>query len=418
MAKKYLSLQVKNLSSYLGLDLVYFVRGGFWLSLSSALVAIGGIFLSALFARTLTKEVFGQFSFLISILGFASLIALPGMSQAVIQAAAENKDGVYKKAILAVAKWSLAGAVILTLLSVYYYFAGNRSLSLGILLSALALPVSAAANLYNSFLTGKKQFKLVAIYGAMAQFASIGSTAFALWKFPSLVSVALFSAWSTALANLVLTLISSKYVLNNSQDDHLLRLGIHLSFSQVFTIGADYLDRFLVPILLGFTNNAIYSFAILIPMQIHGFLKVFTTLGQPKVARLDSKNLKTALVAKSLQLETLVAMITFFYIVAAPTIFRLLYPGYTGEAVLLSQIFSISLLYYPGNILMLLFLKERQTKPIFRINILYALSTIVFLAILVPFFGLIGAILAKISVRFLQLSIQVAFFAKLKTENV
>ncbi|MEK9147080.1 MAG: oligosaccharide flippase family protein, partial [Patescibacteria group bacterium] len=277
MEKELTNTKIENYSNYLGIDLAYFLRGGFWLILSMVIVTIGGIFLSALFAKLLSKEVFGQYSFLMSILGFCGLAALPGMSQAVTQAAAENKDAFFKKAILTTAKWSTLGSVILVLTSAYYYFAGNPNLSTAILLAAIVFPISAAGSFYNAFLTGKKKFKLVSIYGTLAQLASIGATAIALLKFPSLVAVSLFSVWSTAIINVILTLLTLRHVANKDSDDKLLRLGFHLSFSQIFTIFADYLDRFLVPIILGFTNNAVYSFAILIPMQIHGFLKVFTT---------------------------------------------------------------------------------------------------------------------------------------------
>ena len=109
--------KLRALSFFLGLDVPYFVSGGFWITISLIVTTIGGIILSALFARIWPKEVFGQYSFLVSILGFAGLATLPGMSQAVTQAAAENKDGVYKKAILTAGKWSVVGSIILTLIS-------------------------------------------------------------------------------------------------------------------------------------------------------------------------------------------------------------------------------------------------------------------------------------------------------------
>src|SRR3989344_2521221 len=364
--------KLRALSFFLGLDVPYFVSGGFWITISLIVTTIGGIILSALFARIWPKEVFGQYSFLVSILGFAGLATLPGMSQAVTQAAAENKDGVYKKAILTAGKWSVVGSIILTLISAYYYFSGNSNLSIAILVSALAFPISAAGSLFNAFLAGKKQFRLVAIYGAVAQAASIAATAFALFRFPSLVFVALFSAWSTAIANGLLTLLAGKYATNKGEDNKLIRLGFHLSFSQIFTIGADYLDGLLIPLFL---------------------------------------------VVKSLQLEMVVAAIVLFYIFAAPTIFKILYPSYQSQAVGLSQIFSLSLLYYPGNILALLFLRERQAKPIHQTNVVYGVATVISLMVLVPTMGLVGAIFAKIIARFLQLLAQFYLFGKLKTEN-
>lgn len=397
-------------SSIIGLDLTYFIGGGFWLASSTILTFIGGLLLSALFARIWPKETYGQFSFLMSLVGIASVLALPGMSQAVTQASSEGKDGVFKKACKIVSLWSLVGAVFLIIIAYYFYLKGSINLAIAILLSAILFPVISGASLYNSFLAGKKLFKKVAIFGSIAQLVSILATAIALFYWPSLIAVSFFSACSTAIVNFILTLLAFREVKNKVSDENTLKMGVHLSFSQFFTISADYIDKLLIPLFLGFANNAIYAFAILIPMQIHGFLKVFTTLGQPKVAALSSKNLKRSLVVKSLQLEALIATITLFYIIVAPEIFRILYPGYTGEAIALSQIFSLSLLYFPGNILAFLFLKERQTKPVYQINVFYALATVCSLVVLVPIFGLSGAIMAKVIVRFLQLGIQIYIF--------
>ncbi len=417
MSKNILKSKIEIFSTFVGLDVSYFAKGGFWLALSTIAVAAGGIFLSALFARLLAKDVFGQFSFLMSVLGFAGLAALPGMSQAVTQASAENKDGVFKSAILETGKWSVLGGLILILASIYYFISFNNSLGFAFLVSAIAFPISAAGALFNAFLSGKKQFRLVAIYGTTAQLASIAATGFALWKFPNLVVIALFSAWSTAIINAVLTFLALKHRVNDDGDSGLLKLGFHLSISQIFTVGADYLDRLFVPILLGFTNNAIYSFAVLIPLQLHGFFKVFTSLGQPKIADLSSKKLKRGIFIKSLQLELVIAAIVALYILTAPFIFKILYPSYQGEAVFLTQIFSLSLLYYPGNILSLLFLKQRNASAIHKTNIFYGLMTVTSLLVLVPSLGLLGAVLAKVVVRLSQLFVQLFLFSKLETGN-
>lgn len=415
--KKFIESKINNFSKLTGLDLTYFIGGGFWLTFSMLLIAISGIFLSSTFARFLTKDVFGQYSYLMSILGLAGLATLPGMSQAVLQGASENKDGVYRKSIITVFKWSLIGALALILFSIYYFFVNNNNLSVAILISAIVFPINAASNLYISFLSGKKKFRHVAIYGTISQLASILATAFALFVYPSLIVIALFSAWSTAIVNVCLTFYSFKYIANNSQDNKLITLGFHLSFSQIFMILADYLDRLLIPILLGFTNNAVYAIAILIPMQIHGFLKMFMTLGQPKVSELNSKGLKKGLIVKSLQLEIFTIIIIATYIINSPIIFNILYPNYAGDAILLSQIFSLSLLYFPGNILSLLFIREKTPSAIHTINILYAGFTVVSLFIFIPIFGLIGAIIAKLFCRLLQFILQIYLFSRVEVSE-
>ncbi len=55
---------IKKLSVLVGLDLPYFVKGGFWLFFSLVASTLGGIFLSSLFARTWPKDVYGQYAFL------------------------------------------------------------------------------------------------------------------------------------------------------------------------------------------------------------------------------------------------------------------------------------------------------------------------------------------------------------------
>ncbi len=406
MEKSFLKSQVDKYSNLFGLDLPYFLHGGFWLAFSTLISFVGGIFLSALFARIWPKDIYGQFSFLMSALGFMSLTALPGMGQALTQSVAEGKDGTYKFAVRSVFRWSMIGFLLLVFGSVYFSFRQNPSLGLATFVSALAFPISSATSLSISFLTGKKNFKKVAIFSIIFQYSSLLATAFALWKFPSIILVALFSAWSTAIAGMILAYIAYKDIENNIMDEDMASLGMHLSLSQFFTISADYLDRFLVPLLLGFTNNAIYAFAILIPMQIHTFFKVLLGLGQPKIASISEKNLFGDLWKKSVQLEIPVLAIVGMYIVLAPVIFKILFPGYSTSATFISQIFSLSLLYYPGNLLSLGLIKRRDTRSIYAMNIVYLAITVISLIILIPLFGLMGAVVSKVIVRSLQAATQ------------
>ncbi len=410
MANNPIDSKVKRFSNLVELDLAYFIGGGFWLSLSTFFSLIGGIFLSALFARIWPKDAYGQFSFLMSALGFMSLTALPGMGQALTQAVAEGKDGSYKIALRAVAKWSMLGVLLLTLGSVYFFFRQNPNLALATFVSALAFPISSATGLSTSFLTGKKNFKKVAIFSIIFQYSSILATALALCILPTLVWVALFSAWSTAIAGIILTLLAYRDIKHDVIDPTTASLGTHLSFSQVFTISADYLDRFLIPLLLGFSNNAVYAFAILIPSQLHTFLKVFLSLGQPKISNISEKRIFHGLWVKALQLEIPIALMVAFYIIIAPIIFKVLYPAYSESATFLSQIFSLGLLYYPGNLFGLGLLKKRKIKSIYIVNITYAVSTAASLLILIPLFGLLGAVLAKLIARIVQYGVQLYLF--------
>ncbi|MBI2596279.1 oligosaccharide flippase family protein [Candidatus Daviesbacteria bacterium] len=404
---------IYRLSNILGLDLNYFIKGGFWITLSLFATTIGGIILSSLFSRLWPSDVYGQFSFLMSVLALMSFTTVPGLSPMIVQEVAKGNDGIYREAIKIAFKWSLLGMSLLTFGSLYFYLRGNPALGLAIFVSALVFPISACFNFFQPFLNGKRDFKNWAFYSFIAQYVSIIATGIALWQFSSLVLVALFSAWSTAVINIILTLYSFGKVKNKRFDKKALKFGLNLSLGNLITTIPEYLDKFLIPIYLGFTANAVYAFAILIPSQIHNFFKIFLTLGQPKIAASSKIQLKKNLYKKAFQLEILVLSIVILYLLSAPSIFDILYPSYKNSAVFLSQLFSLSLLYYPTNLLGLANIHVKSTQSLYLSSIVQFVATILPFLILLPTLGLLGVVLAKIVSKIIMIFFQIYMFKKL-----
>lgn len=417
MVKDYLSGKIQTFSSFIGLDLPYFITGGFWLTAATILSSIGGIFLSALFARLWPPDIYGQYSFLMSALAFISITSLPAMGQMIIQAIAEGKEGVFAQATKTVFRWSLLGSLILVLGSIYFVVRQNPNLAVSVFLSSLAFPFASAGSLFSAFYNGKKQFNKMALFGIFSQLSSIIATAFALIFFSNIIIVVLFSSWSTAIVNSLISLSIFKEAKNKREDKKIIRIGKKLSISQIFTIGADQADRFLIPYLLGFSANAVFSFATIIPIQIHHFLKILFSIGQPKIGELGETSIKKNLFNKALLFEILVVFVVLGYILVCPSLFDFLYPAYKDSAVKLSQIYTLSLLYFPGNLLSFGLLKKRGASDLQKINISYAFTTIICLLILIPTFGIIGAVVAKIIARLLQLFLQVYYFRKAYLKN-
>mgnify|MGYP001613048851 CR=1 FL=1 len=408
-------VKLEFVAKLLGLDIVYFARGAFWLGFGLLLTFLAGIALSSLFSRILSKEIFGQYSFLVAALGFVSITALPGIPAIVSQAASERKDGVLQDAMFMVFRWSLVGMIVLLLMALYFT-RENPSLALALALSGVAFPISSAFGLYGPYLTGKKRFKDVAIFTTIGQYVTLVATAVALFWLPNLVTIALFSVWSTVIVNLLLSAWALKGAENQRRDLKLLSFGKHLSFSQILPTASEYLDRFLIPFLLGFGNLAIYSFAILIPTQLHYFLKTFIQLSQPKIAQMSTREIKRNLLDKTLQLELLIILVVLAYIILSPFIFDILYPNYKKDSLLLSQTFVLSLLYFPTNMLSLAKIKARATSIIYKSNSSVALISMLLLLVMVPIWGLWGAILAKVLGKTLQGIIQIYFFKKLYSQ--
>lgn len=398
-----------KLSVWLKLDLSYFVKGGFWLAFSTLASILGGILLSSLFARIWPKDVYGQYSFLVSALGFLSIFSLTGMKEAVFQGSIENKDGIFKRATRKVFLASILGTVILILGSIYFYSRDNSNLAIAVLLSSFAFPFSALGGLSISFHKGKKNFRLVSIMSIVANLFSILMTAAALIWFSSLVAVALFSTWSTAFINILFVFKTSKDSKNDKSDKKLLKYGFFASITGFIWQGLDYADRFFIPLLLGFEKFAVYTFAIFIPNQIQVFFKSLITLGQPKVTEISDRNIKKALISKSLQLELIIVAIVISYIFLAPRLYKFFYPDYS-DSVFLSQVFSISLLLYPNNLFATYLTKRRLIRESVVGTVIYAFFSFGSLLLFIYLWGLIGAVFSKVFSRIVQMLINLIIF--------
>ena len=71
------------------------------------------IIICIVFANFLSKEVFGEYTFVMAVLSIAGIFALPGMRVAVIQAVARGYEGTYFRALREIFKWSWLGSLFL-----------------------------------------------------------------------------------------------------------------------------------------------------------------------------------------------------------------------------------------------------------------------------------------------------------------
>ena len=396
----------------------YFIKGGFWLSAGTLVTTIGGIFLSSLFARFWPKDVYGQFTFIISAIGFLSITTLPSLSQVLIQSVAEGKEATYRVATKTLLKWSLIGTTLLLLGSLYFFLRNNTILSIAAFITALAFPLYASTSLFSSYLMGKKNFRAASFYSTFSQVVTILFTALALWKAGYLLIVVFCNIWTPAIIKSLITLKYLKSVKKAKVDKTYHRLGIALSISGAMMLGIDYFDRFAIPLFLSFEANASWAIALIIPLQIHSILKILLDLAQPKIAELKKGDFRKILLKKSFQLEILVGAAVVLYIIFAEPIFKLLYPQYMNS-VNISRIYAVSLLYFPNNLFGFFLIKRRVTNRALISSVIYTVVSAFSLLIFIWLWGLIGAAISKIFARIILIIItQVIFSQELRKIRV
>ncbi|MFH1956141.1 MAG: oligosaccharide flippase family protein [Patescibacteria group bacterium] len=399
---------------YLKTDMIYFTKGGFWLTLETVSASVFGLLLTIGFANLLPKESFGTYKYMISLADIVAILSLSGMATAVTQSVARGFDGVLRKAFWMNLKWGTIMFIVSIVGAVYYFINDNNTLAIGFLFIGALTPLQKSAGLYDAFLKGKKDFRTKTIYGIIRSFISISFLIITIFLTDNPLIILFVYLASHTLAALIfdfITLKRFKVKMKENYDPLSINFGKHLSFVNIAGKLASQLDNILVFHYLGAIQLAIYTFA-LAPLRHIGKLNmVIKELAFPKISSKSIRETKSGILHKTLILFLGMGIIAVLYIIAAPYIFKFLFPQYMGS-VFFSQIIILSLLI-PSTLIGETFDAHLRKKEIYIIRTTVPIIKIILLLVLLPFYGIWGAIAATLIGNFLNFIFCLFFFRKL-----
>jgi O-antigen/teichoic acid export membrane protein len=152
-----------------------------------------------------------------------------------------------------------------------------------------------------------------------------------------------------------------------------------------------YLDKILIFHYAGGVALAIYYLALIPFKQIQSILGSLNILALPKFSTSEIKTLKLTLPPKILKFYLIIIPIIIIYILAAPYFFKIFYPQYM-RSIFISQLFILLLLLFPLNVFSAVLTAQSQTSKLYISSVTYAIIRILLLLILVPWFGIYGAV--------------------------
>lgn len=394
-------------------DMIYLASGGFWLTAGQIVSAISSFLLAIAFANLLPKEIYGQYKYILSIASLLSIPTLGGLGTALTQAVARGYDGSLIPVLKTKIKWGLLGALFSLFLAGYYYFNGNTTLTFAFLISSIFLPFMDSFGIYNSFLNGRKEFKISTKYGIITQ-TTVILLVIAIMYFTNnlfLILFTYFSSW-TILRYIFFRLTINNLILNNKKDEETISYGKHLSLMNILPLMAQQIDKIIVFHYLGAAQLAIYAFAIAIPEQLKSPFKNIQALIMPKFSDRSMKEISQSIFSKMFKLIIFLLFITVLYIFAAPFIFKIFFPSYT-DSIFYSQLFSISIIA-TALVFPLSALQSKIAKTqLYQFNIIRALFQIITLFIFIYYFEIIGVVIAKILSEFFNFFLLIFLFKKI-----
>jgi len=399
---------------YTKTDMIYLSKGGFWLFLGQFFYSISAFLTSLAFANLLPKETYGAYRYILS---FASILSIPTLSQintAIVQAVARGYKGSFIPALKTRLRYGVFGGVIGLFIAGYYFLNGNATLTICFLIAAVFVPLMNSLNIYESLLDGEKKFNIRSRYRIIIQFisASVLIITLFLTKNIFLILLAYFVPY-TLLYLIILQITIKKIRLNDKQDPKTISYGKHLSLMGIISSISSYFDRIVIWHYLGPASVAVYSFALSPPQQIGGVLKNIGVLALPKFSRHTKEELKSTLFSKILKLFLLIIILIGLYLILCPFLYRIFFPQYL-DSIKYSQIFALSFMALSGaELLSISLTAQLKKKELYIARSVPPTIKIILFLVLIPLFGMWGAIYAVLITDFLKFGLYLFLFRKM-----
>lgn len=363
-----------------------------------------GLISTYFLVRALTQEEFGQYSFVIGVIGTVSIFSLSGLKNAILQSVARGFLGTYRSALPYSFYSGLIGSYFLTLISLWYFQDHQHSLSGAFAIAALFFPFTEGLTQWRSVVIGKENFKgyfkLDTLGLSVLHFTMVASVVF----FPHLIFVPLLVYLGIpTLQNIIMTLWDlSKISPTAPSEPQSIAYGIKTSFYSAFITISVNADKLLLFMFLPASSLAVFVAAERIPELLRNFVSDGVAVMAPRFARekvytreLDN-NLKKISIAIGLG-------VTLFSFTLLPYLVTVIFGEIYGESVFYAQILTLSVAFGNAATLRFRFIRSQlDTKNFARITIITSVLRIIMSALFIPAFGIMGAVASAFAYRIIM----------------
>ena len=405
-------------------DVRYLLRGGFWLVLGQGFRMLSGLVLLVAFANLLPKEVYGTYQFVMAAATILSAFTLSGMGSAITRATAQGNEGALRYGVRTKIVWSIGITFAAATLALYYFYNENNTLAVSFLIVGAFSPFLESFRLYRFYLRGKQQFKESELLGFARQAIPVlvMLVAIFLTQDPALLLGAYFASHTFAVG-LVYFQVVHRYELPITKTDDMVNLSKHLSVLKILGMVASNLDKLLIFHFLGPAPVAAYVIAQSPVTHMKKVLSILTEMTIPKLSKRNFSELQKTLPRKVWLFLLLCVIVAGAYILIAPFLFGIFFPTYP-ESVLFTQAMALILLAYPKSIFGQAFKAHALKREIYLSGLCTPILGILFLVVLLPMYGIWGAVWAPLLAQLISNIYTRILFARAKapdlqsTENV
>ncbi len=402
---------LERISKKYNIDFKYYLVNSSWILLGQFFEIGIGIGLSVIYAQFLSKEVYGKYNLILSIVTLLSILSIPGFNNSVTRSTARGYDGVLKKAVRKSFLWSLVGIPLLILIGAYYYHFDDKTIGSGLLIAAFIFPFYYAPNTWKAFLQGKSKFNIRSIFTIIILLLNTGSIVLAIFLGKGrLLPLFFANIISNTILNVIFYFISLKYIKNQADDIIWKKSGYQLTIVPFVSNIYNYLDKLLIGIMLGNKQLAVYSIATAIAGKLVSQQRQLLNVIKP---RLYKRGKDKRSIQQAPKLFLLTAVFSGSIILILPPVMNFLYGDKYAASIMYAQLYMVCFPVASLNVLFsTILISINKENEIVKTRIIMVIINVVLYIILIPILEIPGAIIASIAYYLFNASIMYYFIKK------
>ena len=394
--------EAKHLVSFLEkwteLDVMYYVRGGSILFSTQFLLIVSSFLLSVGFAHLTSKELFGQFQFVLAVIGTISVLALPGANTAVLLGVSQKKEGTLTQAVRLKLKWCLLGILGLLITAGYFYVKQPQYENLWpiFLVAIIFFPIMYSLDVTHSFFAGRRKFQWSCAFQLVTEAGSAIAALVSLFFTKNLLIIFLVYFVMQAIGDISAFLFARSKLQNNRTDPELTSYSLHLTAINFIPYIKSFFDKLIITYFLGFAATAVFTIAAAMAEQLYAVSKSVSMLVFPKLTAEKKEVIYSGVLKHVWKLLLFFIAVAGVAAVLAPIIIPFFFSEQYRDSVLVAQLLLlVTIPRAVGFVLTRVQEAQRQKKKLYSINALYAGVEMIALLALVPFYGMYGLVVAK-----------------------
>jgi O-antigen/teichoic acid export membrane protein len=406
---------VDYFSKVFRIDLRYILKGGSFLGTTQVTSAIISFLLTLAFANFLPQDVFGTYKYVLATYALLAIFSLPGLDTSIVETVSKGHHGAFLHSVKTKFKWGFIGTLASFLYAGYHFYSGAAELGWVFILVGCFMPFMEALSTYGGFLNGDKKYAFWSLTDFLNQVISASALFVAMYFSDSIfVLLTAYFVSYIFIKSIFVLYINKKYVLNTSFDPTYLNYGKQMTWFQIVTRGVASIDSLVLFHFLGPVQVAIFSIANAIPQRVQSVFKLTGTLSFPKYANVDEKTLSRTLPKKMILFGLIIFFVCLVYIALVPYFFKFFFPKYLASTpyTQLLIFYNLSAITYPFSSYLN---AHRKVKENYTIAIVSFVVKALTLIILVPIYGVWGAVWSILLSSWSSIAFAYYYLYKVKT---